>query len=260
MDNQEVREALIANKKKKKKRIMIIVGSFITLIVVAGISGSATQKEQTEKFTANKEKVLIDLKEAVATDNEATFEAIQSEYSMVDDYELKALFAEYDNKQDKKEEAHKVAKQQAKERSKYVNPNDPIIGEVLEVRVKLAEVRTHVGGKIIGESSVSGVCYLCTQFSYKNISKSPTYQKPTLIVISPDGSEYSSDISASGFYAGEVNNFDIEVLSELNPQVHSNDVEVFKLPASFKKDTGWKLEVTLGSGFSRDITKWLKLN
>ena len=246
---------------KKKKRLLFIVGGFILFIIFAIISGIRTEEEQTTKFDANKEQVLTDLRTALDNDDMASVKAIKEEYGFVKVQELTDLFDEYEEKVKAKKEADQIAKAEAEEASKYVNINESITGDVLEVVIKKVEVKTHVGGKIIGESSVSGVCYLCTQFSYKNISKSPTYDKPTIEVIGADGSVYSSDISASSLYANEVPDFDIEILSELNPQVHSHDVEVFKLPTSFQNETGWKLQVTVGAGsFSSGTTKLLKIN
>lgn len=246
---------------KKKKRVLIIVGCVVGFFVFCIILGAVASNQQNEMFAANREKVLADFEKAVEEKDLAACEAIKEVYGLVDDHEMKALFKEYDQLKDEKKAEERELAAQAEIASKTANLNQPFRHNVLEVVVKKVQLTDKVGGVILNESSLKGVKYLAVDYSYKNISKSPTHERPELIVVSPDGARYAEDISAGALYAGASADYDEEILSELNPQVHSNGVAVFKVPASIETGSGWKLEVTIeDGGFSSGKTVYLNLN
>lgn len=246
---------------KKQKRIRIIVGIVALFFVLVIVSGIVTSNKQNEKFTTNRENVLSDLKSAINRKDLKACERIKDEYGLVDDYQLKNLFDKYELLKDERRKADKLASAQAAEDSMTVNIGEPFRYKVLEVLVKKMQMTDKVGGVILNESSQPDITYLCVDYSYKNISKSPTHEQPELVVISPDGAEYSPDVSAGALYAGASEDYDEELISELNPQVYSNGVEVFKVPSSIRNDRGWKLQVTIETGaFSGGRTIYLKIN
>jgi len=240
----------------KKKRLLIVVGVIGGFLLLSMIIGSQQQGKQTEKFNANKEQVLSDLRTALANDDLVKASIIEDEYSLVEDYEFKGLVADYKSKVTAQKQADKEAKDQAEEASKYARTGELFSGDILEIVVKEIRITDKVGGHILGESSQKGILYFVCKYSYKNISKSPTREQPTLSLISPDGATYSPDVSAGVAAANASDDYNEEVFSELQPQVHSNGIEVFEVPSNVGEKDGWKLEIIFeDGGFSSGVTK-----
>lgn len=245
---------------EKKKRIRIIFGVIGGLFVLMLVMGAVSSGKRAEYFAANKEQIVGDLRAALDSEELAKCEVIVDEYRYIDDHDMKLLVAEYDEVQKAAKEARKKAEEQAAIAAQYVQVNEPFAGEVLEVKVTNIEITDRVGGVLLNESSQGGVLYFVVKYTYKNISKSPTHETPTISLVSPDGARYSADVSASVYAAGASEEYDVELLSELQPQVHSNDLEVFKVPQNMGEEDGWKVEITIeDGGFYSGVTKSIPL-
>ncbi len=229
----------------KKKRLLIvsgIIGGLFILIIVAGIRKSG---EQTEAFAKVKDTVSTEFRVALDSNDLDTCEVIKRKYGLADDQDLKNLLDEYKEKIRSKKEAEKLARKQEKERANYYQVNVPFKGKRLEVTVTKIQILKEVGSFLINEKIQDGAVYFASEYTYKNVGSSATREKPELMVISPEGIEYTEDISAGVAYAGAIDDYDEELLSELQVGLRSKGVAVFKCPDSFGKVDGWKLQVSV---------------
>lgn len=246
---------------EKKKRIRIIIGCIVGFIVFSIVMGAIETGKQEERFAANKEQILGDLRSAIDSKDLTKCDVIVDEYKYVDDHELKLLLSDYNALKDQVAAAAEQAKEQAKIDAVTAKVGVPFKGDILEITIKKVQILDTVGGAILNESAQRGVKYLAVDYSYKNISKEPTHETPDIYVISPDGATYDIDLSATGMYAGQSDDYNEEILSGLNPQVYSNSVDVYKVPESITVQTGWKLKVVYeGSMINKSYERFLNIN
>lgn len=121
---------------------------------------------------------------------------------------------------------------------------DTAITKKFEVQVTSIEERTSVGSSWFNSSPSEGGVYLTVQWQYKNISDEPigSFSTPSIYLVDENGVKYTSDISASGNFATELE-LDRKILSDLNPGITVKDAEVFEISKE-RYDIGeWKLIV-----------------
>ncbi len=130
------------------------------------------------------------------------------------------------------------------EYTKTYNIGDKIITDEFEITVTNVEERANVGTTVFNESAGEGNTFVCVRIKIKNISSEPigTFSQPTFNLIDSKNVTYSSDISASSYYATEVNTT-ANALSDLNPGVTVTDAYVFELGKSLYLQNTFNLKI-----------------
>jgi hypothetical protein len=254
----------------KRKRLFIIVGIigglFLLMIIGGIISASKKTDEHNAKLAENRDEVVASTKVALAEKNFVKLKGIKESYGYADDAELKQLLRDFENLEREAERATKEKEKalaaQEKANAQVATLNNPVSDDTLAVTITKVTSLDNVGTWLFNEKALKGVKYIAIDYSYKNISKTPTHAQPELVIMSPDGSIHTEDISAGAAYASSSDDYDEEIFSQLNPQVHSNGVAVFKVPESMLSESGWKLSISLGDIGLFSTTKffYLKLN
>ena len=102
--------------------------------------------------------------------------------------------------------------------------------EEYEITIKNVSTATKVGSQYLNSQPAEGGIYVCVDFTYKNVSTEPisSWDFPTVELVDSNGVEYSSDVSASSYYATEKDP-NRKVLSDLNPGITVTDNKVFEI-------------------------------
>ena len=132
---------------------------------------------------------------------------------------------------------------------------DLIVARDFEITVENVGIADEVGGKYLKTSPSEGGVYVTVDISYKNTSDKPQgmFSTPSLNIIDPNGVKYSSDISASSYYATEKEP-DRKVLSDINPGIKVNDNKAFEISKEIYGDgEGWKILIKADKEFYVNI-------
>ena len=107
------------------------------------------------------------------------------------------------------------------------------------------EERANVGTKIFNESAGESNTFICVRIKIKNISDKPigTFSQPTFDLIDSKNVAYNFDISATAYYATEVNTTK-NALSDLNPAVTITDAYVFEIGKSLYLQNTFNLKIS----------------
>lgn len=124
------------------------------------------------------------------------------------------------------------------------NIGDTISNEKYEFTIKNVNTANKVGTEYLNSQPAEGGVYVCVDFTYKNVSTEPisSWDFPTVKLVDSNGVEYSSDVSASSYYATEKDP-DRKVLSDLNPGITVTDNEVFEIAEESYNQGEWFLLV-----------------
>ena len=124
------------------------------------------------------------------------------------------------------------------------NIGDAISNEKYEITIKNVSTATKVGTQYVNSQSAEGGIYVCVDFTYKNVSTEPisSWDFPTVELVDSNGVEYSSDVSASSYYATEKDP-NRKVLSDLNPGIMVTDNKVFEIAEESYNQGEWYLVV-----------------
>lgn len=124
------------------------------------------------------------------------------------------------------------------------NIGDAISNEKYEITIKNVSTATKVGTQYVNSQPAEGGIYVCVDFTYKNVSTEPisSWDFPTVELVDLNGVEYSSDISASSYYATEKDR-NRKVLSDLNPGITVTDNKVFEIAEESYNQGEWYLVV-----------------
>lgn len=124
------------------------------------------------------------------------------------------------------------------------NIGDAISNEKYEITIKNVSTATKVGSQYLNSQPAEGGVYVCVDFTYKNISAEPisSWSFPTVELVDSNGVEYSSDISASSYYATEKDP-NRKVLSDLNPGITVTDNKVFEIAEESYNQGEWYLVI-----------------
>lgn len=124
------------------------------------------------------------------------------------------------------------------------NIGDAISNEQYEITIKNVSTATKVGSQYLNSQPAEGGIYVCVDFTYKNVSTEPisSWDFPTVELVDSNGVEYSSDVSASSYYATEKDP-NRKVLSDLNPGITVTDNKVFEIAEESYNQGEWYLVV-----------------
>ena len=122
---------------------------------------------------------------------------------------------------------------------------EPIRVGNIELTVLSVEQKSEVGSIFLSSSAPRGATFIAVTYLYKNVTDRPIssfWNTPDVSLIDENGSTYSADIGASVSFAGEFSNdFDANILSDMNPGVSYKDGDVFEVSSqSFNLNT-WKI-------------------
>ncbi len=124
------------------------------------------------------------------------------------------------------------------------NIGDAISNKKYEITIKNVSTATKVGSQYLNSQPAEGGIYVCVDFTYKNVSTEPisSWDFPTVELVDSNGVEYSSDVSASSYYATEKDP-NRKVLSDLNPGITVTDNKVFEIAEESYNQGEWYLVV-----------------
>jgi hypothetical protein len=124
------------------------------------------------------------------------------------------------------------------------NIGDTITNGDYEITVQAVNEANKVGTQYLNSKPADGGTYVCVDFNYKNISSQPinSWNFPSISLVDSNGVEYSSDISASSYYATEKDP-NRKVLSDLNPGITVTDNKVFEISSESYSQGEWYLVV-----------------
>lgn len=124
------------------------------------------------------------------------------------------------------------------------NIGDTITNGDYEITIQSVNEANKVGTQYLNSTPASGGIYVCVDFNYKNISSQPinSWKFPSIALVDSNNVEYSSDISASSYYATEKDP-DRKVLSDLNPGITVTDNKVFEISSESYNQGEWYIIV-----------------
>ena len=97
---------------------------------------------------------------------------------------------------------------------------------------------------IFSASPSKGGMFITVLWSYKNITSGPisSFSTPTVYLLSPEGTKYSTDVEASSVFAS-VSDQDENILSDLNPGIEVNAADAFEVSKElYEKQPGqWRI-------------------
>lgn len=137
---------------------------------------------------------------------------------------------------------------------KTVNVGDVITTEDFEICIKSVETRTRVGSQYINTTPSEGGIYVVVNWEYKNITDKPisSFSCPSIKISDSNDVKYDSDISATSYYATEVD-LDTKTLSDLNPAIKVADADVFEISEEAYNAGGFKVLVDADKDFDVKI-------
>ena len=124
------------------------------------------------------------------------------------------------------------------------NIGDAISNEKYEITIKNVGTAKKVGTQYLNSQPAEGGIYVCVDFTYKNVSSEPmsSWDFPTVELVDSNGVEYTSDVSASSYYATEKDP-NRKILSDLNPGITVTDNKVFEIAEGSYNQGEWFLIV-----------------
>lgn len=146
------------------------------------------------------------------------------------------------------EEKNVAAGDGDKKEEKIYSINDPVVvDDKAEVVITKVEEFSVIGDPdFLGHKASDGGTLVAIQTTVKNISDEPigSFSTPSFKLIDEKGTSYDSDVSASSAYATETNIDNSKILSDLNPGIKVNDVQVYEISKeSYDKGT-WYIEIS----------------
>lgn len=110
----------------------------------------------------------------------------------------------------------------AEEKETVFKVGETFVEDQLELTVTVFEEMETIGDpNLFGKKASEGGTLVSIQYTMKNISDEPVgmFSYPTVNLVDKNGTEYSSDIDASGAYAVETDIDNSKILSDLNPDI-----------------------------------------
>ncbi|YCA46536.1 DUF4352 domain-containing protein (plasmid) [Bacillus sp. JZ8] len=119
------------------------------------------------------------------------------------------------------------------------------INDKVEVAITKVEEKSQVGNEYVNKQASEGGTFVAIQWTLKNISDKPlgTFSTPTIKLIDEKGTEYEADIDATSNYALETDIDNSKILSDLNPNIKVNDVQVFEISKDSYTSGKWYAEI-----------------
>ncbi|MDQ0929802.1 hypothetical protein QFZ25_003862 [Bacillus atrophaeus] len=152
------------------------------------------------------------------------------------------------------EASTKTGSSSQEEKEKTYNVGDTVKTEKTEVSVTKVEERDSVGSQFIEKKATDGGVLVAVQYTIKNVSKKPlsSFSIPTIKLVDSEGTEYDSDIDATGSYAAETKVNNSKILSKLNPNIKETGVKAFEIDKDAYSKGTWSLK------FSNDVVVKIK--
>lgn len=126
-----------------------------------------------------------------------------------------------------------------------VSLGQPIETGKTQVVVTAMEQRDVVGIQYAEERASDGATLVVIKFNVKNTGDKPVsmFEQPTLTLLDDKGVEYSSDIAKTSAFTmeGDVNT---KVMSDLNPGITTQGVEVFEVAKDRFNPATWTAKVS----------------
>lgn len=121
---------------------------------------------------------------------------------------------------------------------------DAIATDKYEITITEVEEKDTVGNAYMNSTASEGGVYVSVNIKLKNISDKPlnSFEFPTIRLIDGNDTKYSSDISATSYYAVEKDP-DHKVLSDLNPGITVTDVKVFEISSDSYSSGSWFVSI-----------------
>lgn len=116
----------------------------------------------------------------------------------------------------------------------------------LEVTVSKTEDMDKIGDpSFLGKKASDGGTLVAIQYTMKNISEEPVgmFDYPTIKLVDEKGTEYDSDIDASGAYAAETGIDDSKFLSDLNPDISVTGTSAYEVSKERFANGKWYIQI-----------------
>ena len=130
------------------------------------------------------------------------------------------------------------------EKETIYNIGDTVSTNKFELTLTNVEIKNKVGTEYLNSTPAEGGIYVAVKWKYKNVSNAPisSWNHPILYLYDSNNTRYSSDISASSYYATEVDP-DRKILSDLNPGISTTDADVFEISKDNYDNGEWFIEI-----------------
>ena len=131
-----------------------------------------------------------------------------------------------------------------KNEEKIYNIGDTVKYKKFEITIENVSTRDIVGDEYFNSTPAEGGIYVCVDFKYKNITEKPIgmFSFPSIRLVDSKGTRYSTDISASSYYATEMDP-DRKIVSDLNPGITVKDNDVYEISSESYNNGEWYLVI-----------------
>lgn len=126
----------------------------------------------------------------------------------------------------------------------------------VQITIESVKLTSHLGTDFTQSTPAQGGIYVAIKWKYKNISNKPitAFDKPTLVLIDPNGNSYDPDIGASASYASEGDE-DEKVLSDLNPGITVTSADAFEVGKNAFNRSNWFIAIKGDEGTKISMAK-----
>lgn len=123
---------------------------------------------------------------------------------------------------------------------------DTLVIDKLEITVSKFEEMDQIGDpSFLGKKASDGGTLAAIQYTLKNVSDEPVgmFDYPTFKLVDEKGTEYDSDIDASGAYAVETGIDDSKIMSDLNPDISVTSTEAYEVSKERFASGKWYIQI-----------------
>ncbi|MDQ1002676.1 hypothetical protein QFZ28_003076 [Neobacillus niacini] len=124
--------------------------------------------------------------------------------------------------------------------------NEVVKVDNAEVTVTKFEEKSVIGDpNFLGKEASEGAVLVGVQYKLKNASDKPMgmFDQPTIRLVDEKGTEYESDIEASGAYATETGIDNSKILSDLNPGITVTGTTVYEISQESFGQGKWYIQI-----------------
>jgi hypothetical protein len=146
---------------------------------------------------------------------------------------------------DTNQTGEKTTEEKAPEEKVY-QLNEVVTVDKAEVTVTKFEEKSVIGDpNFLGKEASEGAVLVGVQYKLKNASDEPMgmFDQPTINLVDEKGTEYESDIDASGAYATETGIDNSKILSDLNPGITVTGTTVYEISKESFGQGKWYIQI-----------------
>ncbi|WP_338449614.1 DUF4352 domain-containing protein [Niallia oryzisoli] len=124
--------------------------------------------------------------------------------------------------------------------------NEVVPTDKAEVTVTKVEERSVIGDPdFLGKEASQGAVLVAVQYTLKNVSDEPMgmFSQPSINLLDEKGTEYDSDVDASGAYAAETGIDNSKILSDLNPGITVTGTDVYEISQESFASGKWFIQI-----------------